>query len=292
MIAFVPNRTWQPFRLLREAESRFEKEDMPVTTQPTPAPIQTQDVAQQIRLLKQMRRESALWRYGSLAVITLTVIYSVATLRNSAYALIQPGPGQTEFTTKLTEGLQKDVFPNVQQIATQTLTEIRPEVIASFNKLNDRSPEVAQASLEQLNLLQENLPSRSEKILQDTFATELTKREDKIKGMFPDVTEDKMKVLVANLSGAAQKRMPTIADNLIGKHVSAVNGIVTDIATIHDTEKVPAGSETANWEMTLAVVDLLRDDLRDMAPAEAKKGDVKTASADQTKPSASVEAKK
>jgi hypothetical protein len=260
---------------------------VPATT-PSP-PIQTQDVARQIRLLKNMRRESALWRYGSLAVIALTVVYSIATLRNSAYALVEPGPGQTEFTTKLTEGLQKDVFPNVQQIATQTLTEMRPEVTASFEKLNERAPEVAQASLEQLSLLQQNLPARSEKALDETFSAELKKREGKIKEMFPDVTEEKVQTLVANLTTVGQKRMPGIADQLIGKHVSAVNGIVADIVTIHDGEKVPAGNEAANWEMALAVVDLLRDDLREMAPAEARRAN---ADASVKSPSAPSEAKK
>jgi hypothetical protein len=258
---------------------------------PANTPIQTQDVAQQIQQLKQMRRESALWRYGSLAVIALTVVYSIATLRNSAYALVEPGPGQTEFTTKLTEGLQKDVFPNVQQIATQTLTEMRPEVMTSFQKLNDRTPEVAQASLEQLTLLQQNLPSRSEKVLDETFSSELKKREGKIKEMFPDVTDEKMQTLVTNLSAAGQKRMPGIADQLIGKHVAAVNGIVNDIMTIHAGEKIPAGSEAANWEMTLAVVDLLRDDLREMAPAEAKTA-ASTASAKSTVSTVSTEVKK
>jgi hypothetical protein len=256
--------------------------------EPTGA-VQTRDVAQQIRLLHRMRREAAFWRYGSLAVIALTVIYSIATLRNSAMALVQPGPGQTEFSEKLTTALQEDVFPNVQQIATRTLTEMRPEVMASFQKLNDRAPDVSQAALEQLNLLQQNLPTRSEKVLNETFSAEMKKRESKIKEMFPDVTEDKMQALVTNLTDAGQKRMPRIADQLIGKHISAVNGVVTDIRKIQDQEKVPAQSEAATWEMTLAVLDLVRDDLHEMAPAAAKQGASKTAAA---KSSAPVEAKK
>ncbi|MES2460452.1 MAG: hypothetical protein V4671_07700 [Armatimonadota bacterium] len=261
-----------------------------MSPEPTPGTVQTQDVAQQIRQLRQMRREATWWRLGSLAVIALTVVYSIATLRSSALALVQPGPGQTEFTNKLTAGLQQDVFPNVQQIATQTLTEMRPEVMTAFEKLNERTPEVAQASLEQMELLQQNLPARSEKILDETFSAEMKKREGTIKEMFPDVTEEKMQTLVTNLTQAGQKRMPQIADRLIGKHVSAVHGIVGNITTIHDQEKVNAGSEAATWEMTLAVVDLVRDDLREMAPPEAKTGGAKpVAAAASTK---SGEAKK
>jgi len=238
----------------------------------TPRAVQTQDVAEQIRDLHRMRREAAFWRYGALAVITLTVIYSISSLRNSALALAEPGPAQTEFTTKLSDGLQRDVYPNVQRIAAQTLTEMRPQVMASFQKLNDRTPEVAQASLAQLNELQTNLPVRSEKVLDETFTNELQKRESKIKEMFPDVTEDKIKALVANMKAAGEKRLPNVADKIMGKHVDAVNGIMGDVVKIHEQEKVNGASEAATWEMTLAVMDLVRDDVRDLAPPAAKNG--------------------
>jgi hypothetical protein len=259
----------------------------------TPPPVQAQDVAQQIRLLKHMRREATWWRYGSLAVIALTVMYSILTLRNSALALVQPGPGQTEFTNKLTTDLQSDVLPNVQQIATQTLTEMRPEVISSFEKLNERTPELAEASLEQFNLLQKNLPARSETVLNETFTAEIKKRESKIREMFPDVTDEKIQTLVTNLTNTGKKRMPNVADQLVGKHIDAVDGIMNQITTIHSQENVNAESSAANWEMALAVMDLVRDDLRELAPPEAKTGSA-TASgkAPAPKKSEKVEAKK
>ncbi len=240
--------------------------------EPTLRPVQTQDVAAQIRVLNQMRREATWWRYGALAVMALTVAYSITSLRNSALALAQPGPIQSEFTTKLSSGLQRDVYPNVQRIAAQTVTEMRPQVTASFEKINNRAPEVAQASLAQLNELQQNLPARSEKILDETFSAELQKRESKIREMFPDVTDDKIKKLVTNMTEVGKKRMPHVADQIMGKHVAAVNGIMDDVLKIHAQEKVNGASDAATWEMTLAVIDLVRDDVLALAPAEAKNG--------------------
>lgn len=258
----------------------------------TPAPVRSQDVAQQIRLLKQMRREATLWRYGSLAIIALTVIYSISSLRNSALALVQPGPGQTEFTTKLTADLQADVLPNVQQIATQTLTEMRPEVMTSFEKLNDRTPELAQASLEQFDLLQKNLPARSEEVLNETFSTEIKKREGKIREMFPDVTDENIQTLVTNLTETGKKRMPNVADQLVGKHIDAVNGIMNQIVTIQAQENVDSETSAANWEMALAVVDLVRDDLRELAPPQAKNGGKTSDAKSAPKKSEKAEVKK
>lgn len=233
-------------------------------------PVQTGDVAQQVDALRAMRRESAIWRYASLGIIALMVIYSIATLRSSAMGLAQPGPTQTEFTTLLTTGLQKDVIPNVQQIATQTLTEMRPEVIASFQKLNNRTPELAEASVGQLNLLQTNLQTRSEKVLDETFSAEFKKREGKIKEMFPDVTEDKIKTLVDNMTALGEKHIPSVVEQMTSKHLKAVDSISVDIQTIKAQEKISPNEDVATWEMALSILDLVRDDLRELAPAAAK----------------------
>ena len=233
-------------------------------------PVQTGDVKQQIDALRSMRRESMIWRYGALLIVAGMVVYSILTLRNSALALVQPGPGQTAFTEKLTKDLQTDVVPNVQGIATRTLTEMRPEVTASFQKLNGRTPELAEAGMQQLNLLQTNLQKQSEDVLNKTFADELKKRESKIKEMFPDATEENIQTLVTNMTAAGEKRMPVIAASLMDKHLNAMEGISNDIEAIKSSEKVSSQSDVATWEMGLAVMDLVRDDLRELAPAEAK----------------------
>ena len=248
-------------------------------------PVQTGDVAQQVDALRAMRREAAIWRYAAFAIVALMVIYSIFTLRASALGLINPGPTQTEFTTQLSEGLQKDVVPNVQEIATRTLTEMRPQVEQSFTKLNDRSPELAQASMNELTALQTNLQSKSEEVFNKTFSEELTKREGKIKEMFPDATEDKIKALVENMTTVGEKHIPAVADSLMSKHLEAMDGIATNIQTIKAQEKVSPSENVANWEMALTVMDLVRDDLRELAPAEAKANEGATES---PKPSASA----
>ena len=240
-----------------------------MTVSSTP-PVQTGDVQQQIDALRSMRREAAIWRYGALIVVAGMVLYCILTLRNSALSLVQAGPAQTAFTEKLTKDLQTDVVPNVQGIATRTLTEMRPEVTASFQKLNGRTPEIAEAGMAQLNLLQTNLQSKSEEVLNKTFSEEIKKRESKIKEMFPDATEEKVQALVTNMTAAGEKRIPVIATSLIDRHLNAMEGISTSIETIKAQEKISPQADVATWEMGLAIMDLVRDDLRELAPEEAK----------------------
>jgi hypothetical protein len=73
--------------------------------------------------------------------------------------------------------------------------------------------------------------------------------------------------------------MPNVADQLVGKHIDAVNGIMNQITAINVQENVDAESSAANWEMALAVVDLVRDDLRELAPPEARTDSVTSSDA-------------
>jgi hypothetical protein len=220
------------------------------------------DVEGKIRELERVRAQARWWRLGLTLAACGIVLVSVAAIANAVQGLTQPGPRQQEFASTLSAGLQRDVVPNVQNIASQTFNEIRPEIEKEFSKVNDRVPELTQASLTQLNLLQKNVPERSEKVIRASFSAMLKKREPELRQMFPEVTEEKVAALVTNLSEEGQNRIVLANDSLFSGHMAAMNSIVADMEKIRLAEKPDVSSEQASWEAGLIFLDLVRGEMK------------------------------
>jgi hypothetical protein len=233
--------------------------------------VTTGAVDAQVRELKRLRTESAWWRWGALTVVALFVAGDVYALRNAVNNLAQPGAGQTEFANTLQTGLQKDIAPQVQDIAGKTLAEMRPQVMAALQKAGQRTPELANASLGQLTTLQQNVSSRSEKVLDDAFTKEFAKREDKIKQMFPDATEDQLRTFTQNMTQMGTARLAAANNQLFSRHLATMTGIVNDMQQIASTEKVTKTGDIPTWEVALTTLDLVRDNLKEVAPQTAVK---------------------
>lgn len=231
--------------------------------------MSTVAVEQQIGQLDRIRREARLWRIGGAIAILAIMGVSLGSIWNAVRGLTVAGPRQEEFTSELSASLQKDVVPSVQKIAAQTLSETRPQVEQEFNKIGGRMPELTQASLKEFETLQTNLSERGGKAVEETLVPMLEKKEDKIRQMFPEATEENVKALVTNLSDEAKTRAVSLNDGLFSKHMNAINGIVTNMETIRTSEKVEPGTEQTNWELGLAVFDVVRDDLRALEPKKA-----------------------
>lgn len=225
-------------------------------------------VRRDIGELERLQSQIRWWRLGTGLLTAAVVVGCVAGINSSVQGLLQPGPRQEAFTSELSTGLQRDVLPSIQNLAGQAMTDIRPEVEAEFNRLGERVPELAEASYEQISLLQTNLPARGQKVLGDTFGKMLAEREDKIRAMFPEVTEEKVDTLTKNLTEMAQERAVAVNDRLFSRHMSAMENIVEDMEHIRLAEAPAPGSTRPdpNWEMAVAVLDVVRDDLKSFAP--------------------------
>jgi hypothetical protein len=237
--------------------------------------VEADRVRREIGELERLQKQILWWRLGTGLFTAAVVIGCVGAINGSVQGLLRPGPRQEAFTTELSAGLQRDVLPSVQNLAGQAITEVRPEVEAEFNRLGERVPELAEASYQQITLLQENLPRRGEKIMGDTFGRMLAEREQKIKAMFPEATEENVKALTVNLSEVAQERAVAVNDKLFSRHMSAMESIVEDMEKIRLAEAASApataiaaanGGSAAEptWEMAVAVLDVVRDDLKSL----------------------------
>lgn len=190
---------------------------------------------------------------------------------SQARGLATPGPQQEQFTNELYAGLQRDAVPQLQQIAGRTLAETRPLVEQEFVKIGQRTPELTQAATKELETLQTNLHERSDKVVTATLMPILERREAKLKEMFPEASDENIKALLTTLKEEMTNQAVMTHDALFGKHMAALSGIVSDMETIRMVEKVTPGTEEANWELGLAVFDIVREDLRDLEPKNQAK---------------------
>lgn len=219
-----------------------------------------------IREIAGLRRQNAGWRIGSAIAIIAILTVGIGNIIGLARGLATPGARQEEFTNELYAGLQRDVVPQLQQIAGRTLAETRPLVEQEFVKIGQRTPELTQAATSELEALQSNLLERGNKVVDTTLSPIIERREAKLKEMFPEATDENIRELLTTFKDEMAVRATTTHDILFGKHVAALNSIVTDMETIRLSEKVTPGTEQVNWELGLAVFDVIREDLNEIAP--------------------------
>ncbi len=225
----------------------------------------------EITELQKVRRQTGLWRLGAGVLTTLWVGGWFISVNDSVRGLFEAGPRQQQFVTTLSTNVQNDIAPNVQNMVAQTIAEARPEVEASFVKLNDRVPELTKASMTELETLQTSLPKKGEQILGDSFGTMIAEKEVKLRAMFPDATEENIKTLTKNLSDVAQTKAVSVNDKLFGRHQVALNGIVSHMEQIRLEEaKTPVSALGSNWDMALSIMDVVREDMRELETLAAK----------------------
>jgi hypothetical protein len=201
------------------------------------------------------------WRLAVTLVILVMALICVGTLINSVYGLTHPGPRQEQFVTDLSTQLQEGTVPEIQRIGAETLNSVNFQ--DEFNKLNARTPELAEATMKELQTLSENLPQRGEKVLNETFGEMIQSREEKIRAQYPDVTEEKVHTLGTNLTEEATERTAHLTQALFNPHLKAMNGIVANIHKIASTEAINP-HEVPTWQMALLIFDVAREDFKDL----------------------------
>lgn len=215
--------------------------------------------------LESIRRQTNFWRWGSGAAMLGTMVTCVSLLYSDAHALATPGPTQQAFVNKLQANLNENVVPRLKQTASTALSEMQPVVQKEFSALNTRVPDITQASLKEIDALQKSLPERASKTLNETFDKALRGKEAEIKTMFPNVTEEQVGALFNNLSSVAQERTQAVASDLIAPHVASIGHIRANLEKIAHSEKGNADTGS-DWEMGLAVFDVVRTDLKHISP--------------------------
>ena len=227
----------------------------------------------ELQELQRLRAEKRIWQIATSLILLVLVISSLLRLRNAVTGLTQDGPTKTAFTNEVSSRLQKNAIPAVEQIGTQAVREI--DFQAEVQKLNQRTPELADASLQQMKLLGDNLPKRGQKVLDSTFGEAMKGRESKIRALYPDVKDEQVTNAVTNLTAEAQQQVVEVNDALFSSHQKALNSIVEDLTLIQHSEAANVKGQEPTWEMALLLFDITRADLKALEASSAK--DSKTA---------------
>lgn len=220
----------------------------------------------QIQEIKELKGQLLGWRWGLMGVGVLVAISAIGSVNSSFRGLVDKGPTQDKFVKHLTEELNNDVKPLIEDMAKQTISEVQPEINKAVDEVNAQMPILAQNALAELDQLQTNLPARGEKVLREAFVAMLQKKETDLQEMFPEATEEQIERLLTNLAESAGKEAEGAAVELFGKHHDALMAIHKHIGVISEKEAASLQGVDPSWEMGLLVMDIFREDLERNRP--------------------------
>ena len=223
----------------------------------------------QVRELGSLRLQANVWRWALTVAVLATAIYSLATLNHSVRALATTGQEQDEFVAQLQEGLNKDIVPQLQSAGAETVSEIQPQLMASFNGLGKRLPEVAAVAKVEFQSLETDLPAKSETILNQSFDSILTGREGSIRKMYPDLSDEQVKGLVMNLADEGRRQSTEANQELFAAHEEKLKGIMSNLELIKTQEASNVKGVEPSWDMAILLLDILREDVKSQGPVPA-----------------------
>ncbi len=223
-----------------------------------------EETQRQIADLRDLRGQLTRWSVGIPVVAILIVLSGLWLITDAARGLVTEGPRREEFVTALTGGLKQDVAPVVESIARRTYTDTRAGLEREFDRLNSRAPEISQTLGAEVEKLLNNLPKRGESALKATFGEMIKKRESDIRKMFPDATEQNVTTFISNLTAEAEEQAHGLTAKLFGPQLIELDGILSNIDRIRASEKLGPTEDLATWDTALLVIDLLRDEFKEL----------------------------
>lgn len=227
---------------------------------------------QKIQELKNLKTQLRWWKSGLFVAGVFVVVVSVSTINNAFRGLVEQGPTQDKYIKTMSASLKEEIVPLVEDMAKQTISEVQPQINKSIDKANKRLPELAQASLAELDKLEESLPKRGEAVLKKSFGEMLVKKESELQAMFPEATPEQIDRLLVNLAESSGDQAQDAAYSLFGKHYESLQTIHVNLEAIANAERASLVGVDPNWEMGLLVVDLFREELQSSRPDGANGG--------------------
>lgn len=212
------------------------------------------------------KKELKVWRWSLAGGLVLAAYLTVSMVHAAFKGLTTKGPAQDKYVALMTEAFHEELGPMVQDMGQQTLTELKPEVEQAFDNVNKEMPEVAQAALNELAVMQENLPKRAEAVLTDTFGKMLVEKEDELNAMFPEATHEQIERLLTNLGESASYEAENAALEIFGKHHEAMENITANLELISAQEQKHLTGVDPTWEMGLLVLDMFREEAYNNRP--------------------------
>jgi hypothetical protein len=237
--------------------------------------LTTDQVQQSIRELDQLASQMRKWRIVTLLVVLAASFGFGATLIRGAKALINPGPTRDKFAQRFQQNLTNQILPEIKDQITHASSEVVPLVMTEIQNIRLQSPQYAAALQEQFNALKTNVPQRAQVILNGTVGKVVRDRESKVRGMYPNLTEDKVKLLVDNLVNEAGIRVIKVVDDACRPQQESLERIMTLLDDIHKIEADNVKEAKPTMETALVFLDLFQIEIAGPEAATEVKGGAK-----------------
>jgi hypothetical protein len=229
--------------------------------------MESPDIQADIAELRSLHRQIRIWRSSLVLILVVLLVTSVGVTINSAVSLVQETKKRDVLVKALGTQFEKNIVPQVKEVGGDIVREF--DLNGQIAYLNKRAPDVVDAALKEMRGMSEEIPEHGKKILAAKFDAALQSRAAKLKETFPDADEDKINAALANITEQTQIQLTTITDDLFTPHIDAMNNIITDIEAIKKVEGKKASTDMPTWEMAFLIVDIVREDFKMPAPAQA-----------------------
>ena len=231
--------------------------------------MSTEEANQLIQELEKLRIQIRRFRLLTVIALLVIVIAGVSAIIESVYSLTLAGPRQEEFISSLSDDLKDNLLPTVQKIAGRSVEALKPAVEKELKEINGCAPEVADVALRELDEMGGELTVQAGKILDQTVAGTLQKRQRKLRQMFPDVYDKQIDTLLNNLALEAQDQLAQSGENIFNPHLNSIQGILTNLDKIQKTEPVDASQNADSWQVAFMFMDVFVHEFKDLTPPEA-----------------------
>ncbi len=231
--------------------------------------MSTEEAKQLIQELEKVRLQTRRFRLLTIVAVLVIVVAGVSAIIESVYSLTLAGPRQKEFVNCLSADLKDNLLPTVQKIAGRSVEALKPAVEKELKEINGRAPEVADVALRELDEMGGDLTIQAGKILDQTIAGTLQKRQGKLRQMYPDVYDKQIDILLNNLALEAQDQFAQSGENIFNPHLNSIQGILTNLDKIQKTEPVNASQNADSWQVAFMFMDVFVHEFKDLTPPDA-----------------------
>lgn len=227
--------------------------------------MHSDDVKKQIAELELVREQTRRFRRLTIVALIGIVIAGTGAIINSVYGLALKGPKQDAFVQHLGKNLKTELLPAVQRLASGSIQRLKPAVDREVGRINDLAPEIAGVALRELEVLGNELPTRSERILDQTFGAALQAREAKLRRMFPGTYDAKIASLLENLNLEAQDQILQTSEKIFAPHLNSLQGILASLEKIQKTEPVNNSQEIGSLQVAYLFADVFVQEFKDFS---------------------------
>ncbi len=223
--------------------------------------MNAEQVTHDIEELESLRSQTRSWRTAAVLAVIIVIVAVVMTIVNSVKNLALAGPTRDEFVQEFQAGFSADVIPQLRLAASDALGQLAPLVKVEFQKLDLQSPRLIEAAQKELVALQESLPARAENVLESTIGDMLRARESRIRAMYPNLTDEKVALLMDNLLEEGGNRTVKVMDELFKPHQDTFDQILAHLDKIQTAEAANIQDEKPTWDMAILFFDVIKEDL-------------------------------